>query len=244
MDAFQEFDQPNAPQKSSGEIISHAFGIYKGIFLYVLLAIAIYIVASLLVKTFSGFDQQMMMEEIRDSAGDYSSLRIWEIPGLKFYYGISGLVGILAAPLYVGLMYIANKYSYKQQIQISDLFIGYRQNFLNIILYAVISSIILVISMMLCFLPFFFVLPFLMLGYPILLFENKSAIEALSKSFQIAKENYGVFLGTTLLGMLISISGLLLCIVGVLLTMYFYLIVMYSLYCAYLGRPRQIEVKN
>jgi hypothetical protein len=33
-----------------------------------------------------------------------------------------------------------------------------------------------------------------LLGYPILLFENASATDALSKSFNIAKENYGTFL--------------------------------------------------
>jgi hypothetical protein len=47
-----------------------------------------------------------------------------------------------------------------------------------------------------------------LLGYPILLFENASATDAISKSFNIAKENYGTFLLTAIVGMLISVAGL------------------------------------
>ena len=65
-----------------------------------------------------------------------------------------------------------------------------------------------------------------MLGVPLLLFENASFSEALTKSYNIAKENYGVFLGATILGMLISIAGVVLCGIGVLFTMYFYYAVM------------------
>jgi uncharacterized membrane protein len=82
------------------------------------------------------------------------------------------------------------------------------------------------------------------LGYPILLFENASATEALGKSFNIAKENYGTFLGTTVLGALISIAGIVLCGIGIILTAPFMMIVMYSTYCAFLGKPRQIEFKK
>lgn len=148
------------------------------------------------------------------------------------------------APLYVGLIYVANKYDFKEQIQISDLFIGYRQNLVNILIYSIISSIILAISFALCVLPGFFVMPLLLLGYPILLFENASFGDAISKSFQIAKENYGVMLGTSVLGLLISLSGILLCFVGILLTFMFFLVVMYSAYTAFLGRPKQVEFKS
>ncbi len=244
METFQEFDQPRNPQKTTGEIISHAFETYKGIFLYALLAMVIYIVASMIVQAVSGFDSKIIMEEMRDSGNDFSSIKIWEIPGVKTYYGFSGLLGVLMAPLYVGLIYIANKFNFKQPIQFSDLFIGYKQNFLNIVIYSIISSLILGIAFAMCILPGFFVLPFLLLGYPILLFENASFGEALSKAFNVAKENYGVMLGASVLGLLISISGVLLCGIGVLATAMFFLAVMYSAYCAFLGTPRQIEFKN
>lgn len=244
MTSFQEFSQKKAPERSSGEIISHAFEMYKGIFLYALLAMVLYFVVSLLAQPVSGFDSREFNEVIRSSDGDFSSINMWSVPGLKLYYGLSGLLSLVLAPLYVGLIYMANKYNFNQPIQASDLFIGYKQNFLNIVLYSLVSSVVMGIAFMMCVIPGFFVLPFFLLGYPILLFENASFSDAISKSFKIAKENYGVFLGTSVLGLLISLSGVVLCGIGIIATALFYFAVMYSAYCAFLGAPRQIEFKN
>lgn len=241
MSEFNEFDQQGSvPEKEAGSIISHAFEMYKGVFLYVLLAIAIYILGSWLIDMVSGFDTQSFAEEIRSSNGDYTNIDYWSVPGLKTYYGLSGLLNILLAPLYVGLIYIVNKYNTKITIQVSDLFIGYKQNFVNIIIYAFLTNIILGVSILFCIIPVFFVFPLFLIGYPILLFENASATEALSKSFNIAKENYATFLGAAILGILISLSGFILCCVGVFLTAFYIYIVMYSAYVAYQGKPKQI----
>ncbi len=240
MDTFDEFDQPTSPQKTSGEIISHALETYKGVFLYALLAMVIYIVASFFLQSLSGFNSRNFSDEVMNSTGDFRDLNIWAIPGITTYYGLSALLGILVTPLYVGIIYMANKYELKETLQLSDLFIGYRQNFINIVIYGLISSIILGISFTLCLLPGFFVLPFLMLGYPILLFENATFSEALTKSFNIAKENYGVFLGASFLGLLISVAGIILCGIGIIATAPFLLIVMYSTYCAFCGRPKAL----
>ena len=244
MDALQEMDGNNVPNKTSGEIISHAFEMYKGVFLYAILAMVIYFLASMIAQPLSGFDSRSFSEEIRSSDGDFSSLNLWAIPGLKMYYGLSGIVSLLLSPLYVGIIYMANKYNSKQQLQVSDLFIGYKQNFLNILIYSLLSSIIMGISIVMCVLPVFFVLPLLLLGYPILLFENASFSEAFAKSFRIAKENYTVFLGASFLGLLISIAGILLCGVGIIATLPFYFVVMYSTYVAFCGKPRQLDFNN
>ena len=50
---FQEFSQQNQPQKSTSEIISHAFETYKGVFLYAILAMVLYFVASMLIQPVS-----------------------------------------------------------------------------------------------------------------------------------------------------------------------------------------------
>lgn len=244
MTSFQEFSQQKAPERSSGEIISHAFEMYKGIFLYALLAMVLYFVVSLLVQPVSGFDSREFSEVVRSSDGDFSSVNVWSVPGLKLYYGLSGLLSLILAPLFVGLIYMANKYNFNQSLQASDLFIGYKQNFLNIVLYSLVSSVVMGIAFMMCLIPGFFVIPFFLLGYPILLFENASFGEALSKSFKIAKENYGIFLGASVLGLLISLAGVVLCGIGIIATALFYFAVMYSAYCAFCGAPRQIEFKN
>ena len=244
MENFQEFDQPIGPQKTSGDIISHAFEMYKGVFLYALLAMVIYILASVFIQSISGFSSMNLSEEMRSSGGDFSTINFTNIPGIGAYYGLSGLLGILATPLFVGIIYMANKYNFKEPLVFSDLFIGYKQNFVNILIYGLISNIIIGISFAMCIIPGFFVMPFLMLGYPILLFENASFSEALSKSFNLVKENYGVFLGASFLGVLISISGVILCGVGLIATAPFSLIVMYSAYCAFCGRPRPLATSN
>ncbi|QDP85417.1 beta-carotene 15,15'-monooxygenase [Chryseobacterium sp. SNU WT5] len=247
MDTFQEFDQPTGPEKSTGAIISHAFEMYKGVFMYavaaVILAVVISFVVSLIIQPISGVNSNDMLEELKSSPETFST-NMWSIPGIRTYYGLSGLVSLLLTPIYVGIIYMANKYNLKEPMSFSDLFIGFRQNFVNIIIYTLISSIILGIAFTLCVIPGFFVLPFFMLGYPILLFENASFSEAISKSFSIAKNNYGTFLGASLLGFLISIAGIFLCGIGLVFTMLFLMIVMYSLYCAYCGRPRPIVVNK
>ena len=242
MDTFEEFDQPLGPEKSAGAIIAHAFEIYKGVFLYGIAAVLITSLVSLVVQPISGFNSADLMEEMKDGGNTFPGL--WQVPGFIFYAGLSGLVSLLLTPIYVGIIYIANKYNLQEKISFSDLFIGFKQNFVNIIIYALTSSVIIAISAALCVLPVFFVIPLLLLGYPILLFENASFSEALSKSFSIAKDNYGTFLGTALLGFLISIAGVFLCGIGIIFTFCFYFVVMYSAYCAYCGRPRAIIPKN
>jgi len=245
MSEFNEFDQQGSvPNSDTGSIISHSFEMYKGVFLYGIVAMIIYLIGGFIIQSVSGFNSAAMMEEMKDAGGDYSSFSYWNAPGFSLYLSLSGLLGILLAPLYVGLIYIVNKYNTKNQIDFADLFIGYKQNFVNILIYSILSGIISSVAMALCFFPFIFVYPFLLLGYPILLFENASATEALGKSFNIAKENYGTFLGTTVLGGLISIAGIVLCGIGIILTAPFMMIVMYSAYCAFLGKPRQIEFKK
>jgi uncharacterized membrane protein len=238
MSEFNEFDQQGSvPNRDTGSIISHAFEMYKGVFGYGVVAMIIYLIGGVIIQTVTGFNSANILEEVKSSGGNFD---YWNAPGFSLYMGASSLFGLLLAPLYVGLIYMVNKYNTKNPVEFSDLFIGYRQNFVNILIYSFLSGLISTVAAALCFFPVIFVYPFLLIGYPILLFENASATDALSKSFNIAKENYGVFLLTGLLGALISFAGLILCGIGIILTAPFMMVVMYSTYCAFLGKPRQI----
>jgi hypothetical protein len=55
------------------------------------------------------------------------------------------------------------------------------------------------------------------LGYPILLFENASATDAMGKAYNIAKDNYGTFFVVSLLGLILAFADFSCCI-GVILT--------------------------
>lgn len=241
MSEFNEFDQQGSvPDKNAGSIISHAFEMYKGVIVYAIVAMIIYSIGGFIIQSVSGFNSASFADEIRDSGGDFSDLSFWQVPGIPLYLTLSGLLMVLLAPLYVGLIFIINKYNTNNSVEFSDLFIGYKQNFVNILIYSFISGFVSSIAVSFCLIPLFFVYPFLMLGYPILLFENASATDALGKSFHIAKEKYGTFLGATFLGGLISFAGIFLCGIGFIISAPFIMAVMYSLYCAFLGKPRQI----
>ncbi|WP_312769490.1 beta-carotene 15,15'-monooxygenase [Epilithonimonas sp.] len=242
MDNFNEFDsQATSPNREAGAIISHALEIFKNTFLYCFLAVVIYFLLGFIIQMITGFNSQILVEQIKDSGGNINYQDIIAAPGFAAYSGANFFVTLLLAPIFVSLIYVANKSNFKQSITVSDIFFAYKQNFINIVIYALIAQIVLTISFLMCILPIFFVMPFFLLGYPILIFEKASAFDALKKSFNIAQENYGTILFTAVLAGLVSIAGIVLCCVGVYLTMPFAYIAMYSTYCAYFGAPKQLE---
>ncbi|WP_417427679.1 beta-carotene 15,15'-monooxygenase [Halpernia sp.] len=243
MENFTEFDNlTTTPQKDSSSIISHAFGIYKKTFLYAILAIVLTIIGSYIFSFFAelitGFDAESMQEFAKSGSTDYK--RIFMMPGYGSFLGLNGLFGLLLYPIYAGFLYILNKANFNEQILVSDLFIGYKQNTLQIILYGIISNIILTIAFSLCFLPGLFLAPLFIFAFPILFFENTNAIDAIKKSFKIAQDNYWTIWVIAVLAFLISISGLILCFVGIILTAPFLYAAIYSAYCAYNGAPKPI----
>lgn len=238
METFNEFDsQAKVPAKNTGDIISHAFETYKGVVLYAIVAMILYLIISFVIQGISGFNSQAIYEEAMISGGQIDYLAI---PGLKTYYAISSLFGLLLSPLFLGLIYISHKVNTKQQVSFSDLFYAYKENLINIIVYSLITGIILTIGFAACLIPGLLLMPLFFIGYPILIFEKASAIDAITKAFNIAKENYGTFLGVAVLSAIISFAGVILCGIGLLATAPFYLTAAYSLYIAFVGLPKQI----
>lgn len=239
MSQFDEFDQQGkSPDRNTGAIILHAFEMYKGVFLYGLVTMIIYFAADFILQLITGFSIWTDFDSFSDL--DDAESRLWRNSEVKFYYSSTGLLNIALTPLYLGLIFITNKFNNRQQIDFSDLFIGYRQNLGQTLLYGLITTIIYYISLAMCGFPFLFVFPLFILGLPLLLFENLSATDAIGKAFNIAKEDYGVFLAVGLLGGLLSIAGFIVCCIGIIFTIPFIYVVMYSAYCAYCGKPRQI----
>lgn len=242
MDNFNEFDSPaNVPNRETGSIISHALEIFKNTFLYCFLAVVIYFLLSIVIQLLTGFDSQLFVEQVRERGDGFGYGDLIATPGFVTYSGANFLVTLLLTPIFVSLIYVANKSNFKQPIVVSDIFFAYKQNFINIVIYALITQIALFILLIMCVLPAVFVMPFFFLGYPILIFEKASAFDALKKSFAIVQENYGTILLTALLAGLISIAGVVLCCVGIYLTIPFVYVAMYSTYCAYQGAPRQLD---
>ena len=247
MENFNEFDNlTTTPQKDSSSIIAHAFNIYKKGFGYAMLMIVLTIICSyafsFIAKLVSGFDPVTASEGMKSGGAHFTS--IFLLPGYSSFVGITGLLSLLLFPFNAGLLYVFNKINFNQPVEISDLFIGYKQNTGQLILYGFLSNIILTILFSLCFLPFVFIGPLLLFGLPIVFFENASAIDALKKSFEIAKNNYWSAVVIAILASLIAISGVILCCIGIIFTAPFIYAGIYSAYCAYNGAPKPLLIKE
>ena len=253
MENFSEFDrQGQAPITEVGSIISHAWENYKGIFGYTLLYALIGAIAYGILSIFLPGSSENVdaYKEIIESVKNGESIDLETISEMQSNMGIgsrvlTGLLGVvfgaLLYPLNAGLMYIAHKYNFRKQIDISDLFIGFRQNTMNLILYGAMVTLLATIGLYLCVLPGIYIYIASFIGLPIIFFENKTAVDALKKSFSITNSNFGIFLGAILLSWLISVSGIILCCVGILLTMGFNMSVKYSLYSAFCGTPYELN---
>ncbi len=250
MENFNEFEMTGkVPNRDSGSIISHAFEIYKSTFVYPLVAGIIFVIGISILATVTGFWAAAMdMGQTSRSLGGYDADMYKELyrgtPFLTFAGGASLFNIFLFSPLVVGTIFVAHKRNLNQQIQFSDLFIGFKQNFLNIALYGFIFAIAAGISSWLFYIPAIFIMPFLFLGFPFLLFQNASAFEALKKSIDIAKNHYVDILLLNLLAYICSALGIIACCIGIVFTYMFYYSTMYSAYCAYVALPREIKTIN
>lgn len=246
MENFNEFNKVANPEKETGSILSHAFENYKKVILYgILLFVGVAVASSFisfLLELILGIDSQdpeLMQEVIKNR--DFSLLI--GSPGFISNTSSSFIIGLLFYPLYAGFLYIIHKANNNLEFNFNDLFIGYRQNTLNIILYGLLSSILIGIGFVLCIIPGFFALALTFIGLPIVFFENKSPVEALQKAFEVSKEHVWTMVAVSLLAILISISGVFLCFVGIVFTAMFSYSAMYSSYSALCGTPYEVKTE-
>ncbi len=251
MNNFNEFDQPLGPEKNTSSVISHAFENFKSVYIYgiayIIFAFLISFVISLLFPG-SSLSPSTMTEVIdaykNGNTDEVSEIILsnqdisWASQGVSSLASIIG--GALLYPLTAGLIYINHKNNTKQNIEISDLFIGYKQNTVNLILYGLVISILATIGLVFCLLPGIYVYIAGFVGLPIVFFGNKNVSDGLSLSFSTTNQNLGLALGVAILGFLIAISGVLLCGIGAIITLPFIYSASYSLYCALFGTPHEI----
>ncbi|AIL43815.1 hypothetical protein HZP84_12755 [Elizabethkingia anophelis] len=243
MSEFEEFDSSaKQPQRDFGDILSHAFNLYKGIIGYAIVVTLLIMAVSYFLSFLTGGWSQMVSMS-QNSGYGYNAEAYKEMytsGPVLWWAGSSTLFFILVSPIIIGIIYMMHKKNSGQVLDFSDLFIGFKQNTVNIMLYSLIYVIVATISTNLCYLPAVFIMPLFFLGYPILLFENAGAIEAISKSFNIVKENYGAFLLLNLVAFLLSGLGIIACCIGIIVSAFFYYATMYSAYVAYNGVPKQL----
>lgn len=245
METFKEFDQNGtAPGRNFSEILKHAFNTYGKVIGWSVLLLVIMAVISwllqLITAPLTGYNAMAANQEMQEliKNGDYQAIK--DIPGYKESVFISYALGILLYPLTAGFLYIMHKGNTGQPVSFGDLFIGFKRNALQYIIYGVITGIAYFIGLMLCVLPAFLLMPLFFLGSSYILFEDMPAMDALKKSFSVGKENYGTLLGVGFVAAIIAFAGIFLCGIGIIVTLPIIYAAMYSAYCAFVGVPRKI----
>lgn len=265
-----EIIRKKSPEKDFMSILSHAFENFKGVFLYAFLYVIIGIFAaviiSMIMSIFIPADPAMehaykeLIENIsKGKQVDWNAIAEMKqnqsLTTVLLNLVTSSLLGALLYPLSTGILYINHKFNSQENLEIEDLFIGYRQNTKNIMLYGLmisflVSAIILIMKFIfgnhgifdfIGILLAFYVAIVSFLGLPILFFENKSPIEALKKSISLSNPNFFTIFITMFLGIIASVLGIVLCCVGVLLTAGFLNSVQFSSYCAFCGTPYEVK---
>lgn len=251
MEYFTDDVQKNAgglgPRFDFSSLFSHAFDLFKRSFGWQLLAMLILVIIGAIVNSIVnaifGVNQMIVKEQIRNmqGAGMTEVFRtVVTAPGQMRSLIATSLFGCLLFPLNAAFPYLMHKANTNQTMGFNDLFIGYQRNFGQLFLLGLLNSVITYVSFVLCVIPYFFVLPLIYTATCFVLFENKTAVDALKSSFNLAKLNYGTMLGFALVAMLFALGGILLCCIGVLATAPFYYAASYSPYVSDRGVPANL----
>jgi len=140
------------------------------------------------------------------------------------YYVLSLVfIGVFLAPLYAGFIQINRDIDTSNEVSISNIFTHYKSKyFLQIVAYTLIVQLI---SSALTFIPFggtllsYIFAWFTVLGVPLIIFGNLSAIDAIQYSFKLVAKNPWTILLILIVAVLIAIAGLFALCIGIIFTM-------------------------
>ena len=136
--------------------------------------------------------------------------------------------GLLTGPMLVGYMRMVQKEEEGRPVEFTDVFKGF-DDFVPALLAVLLSSIMVSIGFMLCFLPGLLIIGLVPTAAYLVAVGEKDGINAIKRAFAAVKDN---LLGTVICSLVLAIVGSLgaiLCGVGVFLTLPIALIGMYHM---------------
>lgn len=232
------------PRFDFSSLFNHAFDLFKRSFGWQLLAMLLILivgsVVSSLISNVFGVDQERINEQISkmSNPGPAEIMRtVWGAPGQMQSLLASTLFSCLLFPLNAAFPYLMHKANTNQTMGFNDIFIGYQKNFAQLLVLGIFNTLIMYVSLALCVLPYFLVIPLIYSSICFVLFENKAAVEALKSSLALGKAQYGTMLGFSLVAFLLAIGGVILCCIGIIATAPFFYAASYSPYVADRGVP-------
>lgn len=126
--------------------------------------------------------------------------------------------GLLAGPMIVGYMRMLQREEQGAKVEIADVFKGF-DDFVPALLAVLVSSIIVAIGYMLCFLPGLLITALVPISAYLVAMGEKDGINAVKRAVDAFKANFvGAFVCMLVLGIVGSL-GAVLCGVGIILTM-------------------------
>ena len=121
------------------------------------------------------------------------------------------MIAYLVAYVFInlaGMYYIQSYIDNKGRVVYEEVREKTREKFWSFVGFGIIAWIIAIVSILLCFFPIFYTMTALSLGASILVFENASATDAISKCFNFVNGHFWETLGVILVvGILVSILG-------------------------------------
>ncbi len=126
--------------------------------------------------------------------------------------------GLLTGPMVVGYMRMIKREDEGNKVEIADVFKGF-DDFVPALLAVLLSSIIVGIGFMLCFIPGLLIMALVPTAAYLVAVGEKDGINAIKRAFEAVKANLlSAFFCALVLGIVGSIGGLL-CGIGMILTL-------------------------
>lgn len=191
-------------ERDLGSIISDAFKFIrlegKQFFLTILKVgiIPILIAAASMIYYMISMSSLMDTQETSGAVGMMSAIFIMMIAYIIAYVFIN----------LAGMYYIKSYIDNKGQVNQDEIIANTKAKFWSFTGFGFLAMLIVFASMMLCFLPVFYTATALSLGASILVFENVSGTDAISKSFSFIQGHFWETLGVVIVvGLIVGVLG-------------------------------------
>ncbi|CAD7806611.1 hypothetical protein CHRY9390_01535 [Chryseobacterium aquaeductus] len=161
----------------------------------------------------------------------------------NYEYTMLGMLAVSAFlfPLNLGFYQIYRKIDLKEQLELSDLFVGYNGlNFFRYTSYFVFWYLVSDMLKITVFLPFVWILITLFIA-PLMFFQNKTIFEGIALSWKVLKLYFIEIFVCTLVAVLFKYVGFMLFLVGALFTFPFWNAMIYTLYKTFFTEEKSIN---
>lgn len=226
------------PQKTGIDtVLKTAFGYWSSTLKFQVIFSLLYLSILFMVYYYfaSKYGIIAQMQEASKSISDFSAYNaeLMKISQAPEWYNLTLiLMGTLVFlfPLNIGIFQIFRKFDLKEQLELADLFAGYRGiNFFKYLSFFLFWFVIYTYTAPTIILGIIWVL-ITLFSAPLMFFMDKRFFETLQLNFKVLKNNLLEILVVVLVGFLFKYAGILLCGVGFLLTFPFMNAVIYTLY--------------